>query len=1105
MPTDFWGATSSLGLLPPTGAPAIGLFVASTVLLAWLLFRLRTVAVLREMSRSQWMLFASLLIASFILSQLFPVQIPWTNPLLVTFPATSAMALLSATAYLVAGVALNIPAAMLVGLAAGFGRAMGQTGAPMDIIAVSLAAGASAVMMRQNYAGRVYELARRPVVAGVAGRLVVPLFTGLAVFADSLAGAGFYGALDLALYYGVWSILIAAVEGLVSGAMASAVLWITPQWRSARGLVPSPLQRSLQRQLVVAFLAFAVVVVLLSAIVAFYFSARATERALAEQMIDHVDATVARLGAIQGDMTAALAQYGPGGDSTSPAPLARQELLGRIQANPLFDDVRLVDETGRSTTGTDGDSAPLLPDERALVDAALANGRAQWRMAGGGEAMGVPQLVVAVPAETTARENAALLAIISPTTTAAILDDLSPGDQGGGLLVDEASRVILDSGDMAGESWSPPVAGGLSRRLTDATGRQVYVERNPATGWRQLVTYTTVPESGWKVVTIVPQAAVLRRTLGIIGPLALLLLAVSCVFYALVASLGRGITRPIAEMGLASKAIAGGGGLERPVRPQREDEIGQLSLAFSQMQRALRHRLDELSLLLSVSNEVSSTIHIDEGMSAVLQGVLRGTGGAGARAIVRNPNAPAPLIFAEGPAAEGLSHLDRPVLLGLRAVDELAYGSPSEIQAGLAVDPGVAGALFALPLRPGGEFQGVLYLAYRQPHYFDRDERNLLRTLAGQATVLVQNAHLFSAAEGGRRRLAAILASTTNGVIVTDQTDRVLLVNPAMERAFGLRAAAVVGRPVVDVLAGAEPSGVLARRLSLGMSAATGGAADGKVEIEAGGRNYLAGISTVYSHEGQTMGRVAVLQDVSDIKEVERMKSEFIAGVSHDLLSPLTYMHNYAAMLPVVDDPDLEREYAEKILSGIDRMKQLVNDLLELARIEAGLNLQFDRVQVGELLAEVAQEYASPARARGVRLEVECAPELPSVVADPLLLRRAVTNLVTNGLKHAPDSGPLTLRAEADGGGVLISVSDRGPGIDPADQPHLFEKFYRGHPSATQRPPGSGLGLAVVKSVADHHGGRAWCVSKLGEGSTFYLALPNRVDGGAQPQAHSSI
>src|SRR5690606_12779356 len=134
MPTDFWGATGSLGLLPPTGAPAIGLFVASTVLLAWLLFRLRTVTILRGMTRPQWMLFAGLLVASFILSQLFPLQIPWTNPLLDAFPATSAMVLLSATAYLVAGAALNIPAAMLVGLASGFGRAVGQTGSPIDII-----------------------------------------------------------------------------------------------------------------------------------------------------------------------------------------------------------------------------------------------------------------------------------------------------------------------------------------------------------------------------------------------------------------------------------------------------------------------------------------------------------------------------------------------------------------------------------------------------------------------------------------------------------------------------------------------------------------------------------------------------------------------------------------------------------------------------------------------------------------------------------------------------------------------------------------------------------------------------------------------------------
>jgi PAS domain S-box-containing protein len=409
----------------------------------------------------------------------------------------------------------------------------------------------------------------------------------------------------------------------------------------------------------------------------------------------------------------------------------------------------------------------------------------------------------------------------------------------------------------------------------------------------------------------------------------------------------------------------------------------------------------------------------------------------------------------------------------------------------LEFSPSPVAALFALPLRPAGEFQGALYLAYRQPHYFDSDERSLLRTLAGQATVLVQNAHLFVAAEGGRRRLAAILASTTNGVLVTDQTDRVLLINPAMERALGIRGKDVAGRPVVDALSGIDKAGLLARRLSLGISAATGGAADGKVELEANGRAFLAGISTVYSHEGQTMGRVAVLQDVTDIKELDRMKSDFIAGISHDLLSPLTYMHNYTTMLPIVDDPALKQEYVEKILAGIERVTRLVNDQLELARIEAGLNLQFDRVKVDDMLREIAMEYASPAKAAGVALVVDAAANLPPAVADPTLLRRAITNLVTNGLKHAADSGELKMRAEANGGELVISICDRGPGIAAADLAHLFEKFYRGQGMSTaDRAKGSGLGLAIVKSVADHHNGRVWCESRPGEGSTFFLAIP---------------
>lgn len=1089
MVNELWGAPGFAGVLGPDSALMIGLWIVAFALLLGALVRSGVLPAMRELTRGQWTLFAALCGASLLLSQLFPLSIPWSAPLLSAHPATSVVALLSAAPYLLAGVALNTPAAILVGLVAGVGRFAGQTGDPLDIAAVALAAGLSAAMMRQNYAGRGFELLRQPIVAGALGRLVVVAFTGLSIFTAASQKAGVFGALDLALYIGAWSALPLLIEGAVGGAITSAILWIAPGWRPDRGTVPSPLQRSLQRQLVAAFLSFAAVVVLLSLLVAFFFSARSAERALAGQMVDNADAVAGQLGALQDRLSDTLVESSRDPALATGDPARKSAVLGNVRATRLFDSVQLVDSQGNVVEQSP--NTPALPAQPDMVAAALAAGQARWNVTT--TEAGDTAIDLVVPAAPGDAGPAALYARVANEALADVRDSLTTaGGQGAGLIVDELSRVALASNDAAGgDEWIAPGSDQIASPISRATGQTIYDSVSSTTGARQLVAIAPVAESGWKVVALIPRAAVLRQTLGIIGPLTALLLIVSTLFYALVAGLGRDISRPIAEIGRASKAIAGGGGLERPVRSHRDDEIGQLTLAFSQMQRALRQRLDELSLLLSVSNEVAATIKLDEGMSAVLQGVLRGTGAAGARAIVRNPAAPAPLVFAEGPGAESMSALDRLVLLRVREADELVFATAAEIEAALELDASPVAALFALPLRPAGEFQGALYLAYRQAHYFDSDERNLLRTLAGQATVLVQNAHLFVAAEGGRRRLAAILASTTNGVLVTDQTDRVLLINPAMERALGIRGRDVAGRPVVDALAGIDRADVLSRRLSLGLSAATGGAVDGKVELEANGRVFLAGISTVYSHEGQTMGRVAVLQDVTDMKELDRMKSDFIAGVSHDLLSPLTYMRNYAAMLPIVDDPALEKEYVEKIVAGIDRMTRLVNDLLELARIEAGLNLQFDRVRVDALLREIAGEYASPARAAGLSLVVDAPADLPPAVADPALLRRAITNLVTNGLKHAPHSGPLTMGAQVMGGEVVIAVRDRGPGIAAADLAHLFEKFYRGQSMSTaERAKGSGLGLAIVKSVADHHDGRVWCESRPGEGSAFFLAIP---------------
>ena len=1092
MVNEFWGASDFLAITWPDSALGFSLWVITIGLLIWSLIRSGVRPAMRGLNRGQWGLFIVLCGAALLFSQLFPLTIPWSKTLLREHPATSIVALLSAVPYLLAGAALGTPAAIIVGLFAGLGRVVGQTGQPLDIATMALAAGLSAELMQQNYDGRGFKFLRHPITAGALGRLVVVVFTGAGIVAAAYGAAGLFGALDLGLYLGFWSGVPLLIEGAIGGAITSVIQLIVPQWRPDRGTVPSPLHRSLQRQLVAAFLTFAAVVVLFSMLVAFFFSARATERALTRQMINNADATAAQLGALQEHLAITLTEYVRDPELAAEDPIRKSAVLGRVQATRLFDSVQLIGPEGAIAGQSSEADTRLGQAEMEIAVATLGTGQPSWIATT--DRNGDAAIGLVIPGTSVGDEPIVLYARVA----AEALDDITNGlaavgSQGQGLVVNERSQVVISSSNDIGMEWLAPTGRQIASHISSTVGRTVYENLNPTTGARELIAISPVSESGWKVAAFLPRSVILRQTLGIIGPLTVLLLIVSGLFYAFVAGLGRDITRPIAEIGRASKAIAEGGGLERPVRSHREDEIGQLTLAFSQMQRALRQRLDELSLLLSVSNDVAATINIYEGMAAVLQGVLRGTGAAGARAIVRNPAAPAPLIFAEGPGADAMSELDRIVLLRVRGAEELVFGTAAEIEEALAINPSPVAALFALPLRPAGEFQGVLYLAYRQPHYFGSDERNLLRTLAGQATVLVQNAHLFAAAEGGRRRLAAILASTTNGILVTDQTDRILLINPAAERALGIRGKDAAGQPVVEALSGIGRADRLAQRLSLSHSAAKNDAAYGKIELEANGRAFLASISTVYNHDGQTMGRVAVLQDVTDIKELDRMKSDFVAGISHDLLSPLTYMHNYAAMLPIEDDPTLEKEYVEKIMAGIDRMTRLVNDLLELARIEAGLHLQFDRVQVDKLLREIAMEYASPAKAAGVNLVVDVADDLPPAVADPAQLRRAITNLVTNGLKHAPNTGPLTMRAQTINSEMVISIRDRGPGIAVVDQAHLFEKFYRGEGMSTiERAKGSGLGLAIVKSVADHHNGRVWCESRPGEGSIFCMAIPLR-------------
>lgn len=604
---------------------------------------------------------------------------------------------------------------------------------------------------------------------------------------------------------------------------------------------------------------------------------------------------------------------------------------------------------------------------------------------------------------------------------------------------------------------------------------------------RELVVAVMDEDPARQVVMSVPYTAVLEQAWGIGWPLLLVMMLAAGLFYANVLVIGRDITMPLNEMVEASKTIAAGGNWSPSQHIQRDDEIGHLQRAFAQMQRSMRKRLNELSLLLGVSHDVATSIDINEGIPAILRGALRGTGAMGARAVVPNPSGGNPLTFGEGPSAHTMAALDRVIMTRLRHASDLMLTTPEEIREALALEAAAdlpVPALLAIPLRSHDRFQGILWLGFRQAHSFDLTERNLLSTLSTQAAVLVENARLYATAESGRRRLAAVLASTSDAVIVTDHTERILLINPAAERIFRLNADQARNRPVADVIT-----------IRLLVDALTG-QDDRPQNLEIttdDGKIYNAIASTIFSHEGQVFGRVAVLRDITYLKEIDKMKSDFVATVSHDLRSPLTFMRGYATMLPMVGEmTEKQREYVEKILGGIDQMAQLVDDLLDLGRIEAGVDLEHDEIDIRPLLADIATEYWQHAHLVGIQIEVQVAEDVTTVTGDLSLIRQALTNLVGNGIKYAPHSGTMMLRAHQANGEVVLSIKDNGPGISKEDQIRLFEKFYRVKERGTEKVKGSGLGLAIVKSIAERHGGRAWVQSQRGSGTTFFISLPVR-------------
>jgi two-component system NtrC family sensor kinase len=328
------------------------------------------------------------------------------------------------------------------------------------------------------------------------------------------------------------------------------------------------------------------------------------------------------------------------------------------------------------------------------------------------------------------------------------------------------------------------------------------------------------------------------------------------------------------------------------------------------------------------------------------------------------------------------------------------------------------------------------------------------------------------------QKFDTILEHIEDGVIILDDQINILFINAAARRTFGLwQDDNVNGKKVTDVL----PHPDLKVLLSKGVE---NPAPHNEIAFD-DGRVLSAQYTSISG-----IGIAVTMQDITYLRQVDRLKNEFVSTVSHDLRSPLTAILGYVDLLDRVGPlNDQQREFIHRVKISVESITSLVNDLLDLGRIEAGFDSQNELVPMEGILRYSLELVAVQISEKHLNLHLDLPVDMPPIHGNPIRLRQMLDNLIGNAIKYTPEGGEITIAMEVQGEQEILRISDNGPGVPPADQPHIFEKFYRAS-NVPKGVGGSGLGLAIVKSIVDSHQGRIWVESLLGQGSTFTVVLP---------------
>lgn len=401
-----------------------------------------------------------------------------------------------------------------------------------------------------------------------------------------------------------------------------------------------------------------------------------------------------------------------------------------------------------------------------------------------------------------------------------------------------------------------------------------------------------------------------------------------------------------------------------------------------------------------------------------------------------------------------------------------------------------------LPLIARQKVVGLLFIFRGYAGVFSANDHTVLSSFANQAAIAVQNAQLYTQANQEKERINALLDSLADGILILDPSNRVERCNPAFSRMVGISSEQIQGQTHEQVVRWANPP----QGLTLEQAESDGWplTPHAHLYIEGDLRRSSAEpplpVGATYtpliSAEGNLLNIIVTVRDITRFRQAEELKSTFISIISHELKTPVALIKGYVSTLRRDDaqwDAAIVQDSLQVIEEEADRLAGLIENLLDASRLQAGgMALKRSDVSLPELCQRMAQRLQTQTGKHTIT--VSFPPDFPVILADETRLEQVLSNLIGNSIKYAP-GGEIKVLGQVRQDNVIVCVSDEGPGIDPQDIPHVFDRFYRA-PEMARNTKGAGLGLFLTRAIVEAHNGHIWIDTVPGQGARFCFSLP---------------